>query len=101
MDGKIPRGILNEADLADYEKYLKELEAGAGGTEGLAEYLKKQKGKQITVEPIICGRPVKRSGRLLEVSNGHIVLKSGNGTTVCLMLEDIRTVTVFHGAVRY
>lgn len=100
MDGKMPRGILNEADLADYEKYLKELENSGNGTDGLAEYLKKQKGKQITVEPIICGHPVKRSGRLLDVGNGHIVLKTGSGTTVCLMLEDIRTVTVFHGAAR-
>lgn len=100
MDRKLPHGILSESDLEDYGKYLKELDAEAVGSEGLAEYLKKQKGKYITVEPIICGRLAKRSGRLISVGDGHIVIKSGNGTTVCCMLEDIKLVTVFHGTVR-
>ena len=79
MNEKMPCSILSERDLEAYR-----------------EYLKKQIGKPVTVESVICGKSDKRTGKLISVGADHIVLKgAGCQTTVC-RLENIKFITVAH-----
>ncbi len=95
MNEKMPCSILSERDLEAYSEYLKSFDK-RDDTAEITEYLKRQTGKPVTVESVICGKVEKRTGKLINVGADHIVLKSaGCQTTVC-MLEDVKFITVMH-----
>lgn len=96
MNEKMPCSILSERDLEAYGEYLKSFDQNDESAAGITEYLKRQTGKPVTVESVICGKVEKRTGKLINVGADHIVLKSaGCQTTVC-MLEDVKFITVMH-----
>ena len=96
MNEKMPCGILSERDLEAYGEYLKSFDRNDESAAGIGEYLKKQIGKPVTVESVICGKSDKRMGKLITVGADHIVLKgAGCQTTVC-KLENIKFITVAH-----
>lgn len=96
MNEKMPCSILSERDLEAYGEYLKSFDRNDESAAEITEYLKRQTGKPVTVESVICGKVEKRTGKLINVGADHIVLKSaGCQTTVC-MLEDVKFITVIH-----
>ncbi len=96
MNEKMPCSILSERDLEAYGEYLKSFDRNDESAAGITEYLKRQTGKLITVESVICGKVEKRTGKLINVGADHIVLKNaGCQTTVC-RLEDVKFITVMH-----
>ena len=96
MNEKMPCSILSERDLEAYGEYLKSFDRNDESAAGVTEYLKRQTGKPVTVESVICGKVEKRTGKLIDVGTDHIVLKSaGCQTTVC-KLEDVKFITVMH-----
>ena len=96
MNEKMPCSILSERDLEAYGEYLKCFDRNDESAAEITEYLKRQTGKPVTVESVICGKVEKRTGKLINVGADHIVLKSaGCQTTVC-MLEDVKFITVMH-----
>ena len=96
MNEKMPCSILSERDLEAYGEYLKSFDRNDESDAENTEYLKRQTGKPVTVESVICGKVEKRTGKLINVGADHIVLKSaGCQTTVC-MLEDVKFITVMH-----
>ena len=96
MNEEMPCGILSERDLDAYGEYLKSFDKRDENAAGIGEYLKKQIGKPVTVESVICGKSDKRTGKLITVGADHIVLKgAGCQTTVC-RLENIKFITVAH-----
>ena len=96
MNEKMPCSILSERDLESYGEYLKSFDRNDESAAEITEYLKRQTGKPVTVESVICGKVEKRTGKLINVGADHIVLKSaGCQTTVC-MLEDVKFITVMH-----
>lgn len=56
MNEKMPCGILSERDLDAYGEYLKSFDKRDENAAGIGEYLKKQIGKPVTVESVICGK---------------------------------------------
>ena len=96
MNEKMPCSILSERDLEAYGEYLKSFDRNDESAAEITEDLKRQTGKPVTVESVICGKVEKRTGKLINVGADHIVLKSaGCQTTVC-MLEDVKFITVMH-----
>ena len=96
MNEKMPCSILSERDLEAYGEYLKSFDRNDESAAEITEYLKRQTGKPVTVESVICGKVEKRTGKLINVGADHIVLKcAGCQTTVC-MLEDVKFITVMH-----
>ncbi len=124
MNENLPSPINNEDDLAHYENYLtvndrnnmgtvptvtiedsnmsyiptdnRNLPIELKNTAYMPAFLSKHIGKLVRVEHLLGGQLISRTGILMTVGAGFIVLRSKNNATLVSDSDSIRFVTIIH-----
>lgn len=123
MNENLPSPINNEGDLTHYENYLamndrnnmggsvvtvedknmsyipsdnRNLPVELRNTAYMPAFLSKHIGKLVRVEHLLGGQLISRTGILMTVGAGFIVLRSKNNATLVCDSDSIRFVTIVH-----